>query len=138
MNIDKKRLIATLQAVLPFIKSMLIAGMIAGLVAIYPILVGASPVNWVQVGLVFGLAVLFSCAHSIDKYLQPSQPDLAKILDAIIDALEKRYNPPLQGSQNAPTMTVRAPDRSVGPTTQPIRRNTPGANPANPQPPLQG
>lgn len=89
-----KQLTPVQRAALQLLESMIITGFIAGAMAIMPLLNGVSNINWPQVLFLFLSAVLFSLGHSFAAYLKPGEPDFSTALEAILDALERRYQQP--------------------------------------------
>lgn len=89
------------KALLQFVKAMLITAIIAALSALIPLIDGAGSINWRRAALAFALAFAYSAGHSIATYLSASnEADLGTVIEAVISALEKRYQTaPLQGSQ---------------------------------------
>lgn len=96
MNMNEQ----TKRALIQFAESMTITAIIAGIVTITPLIEAQGPMDWKQAGIAFGLASLFSVAHSVVAYIKPSQPLLSAAAEGLVDAAEKRYQPstPLQGS----------------------------------------
>lgn len=86
-----KQLTPVQRAAIQLFESLLITGFIAGAVAIIPLLNGPSDIHWPQILFLFLFAFLFSLGHGIAAYLKPAQPDLSAALEAILDALERRY-----------------------------------------------
>jgi hypothetical protein len=140
----------TQQALIQLVESILLSASIAGLVSVEPIIAGTGPIDWRVVLTTFGLATAFSIAHSVAAYFKPAQPNLGAALSAIVDELEKRYQPAQNATQRpvAPSMASGYPQVPMN-TQQPPTPPNPGlvwtssdvsmqGTTHMPTPPLQG
>lgn len=79
------------RALLQLVESMLISASVAGLLSVGPLFAGDGTLDWSKIDYVFLFAFAVSLAHSIVAYFKPIQPVAAMSAEAIVDAIERRY-----------------------------------------------
>lgn len=114
------------RALLQFIESIFITAVIAGLFSASTLITTDGPIDWRRVIFAFGLAVSFSLAHSLVAYFKPNDLTLSEVIEAMMQALEKR-------SQTQP-LPVQGPLVVVHPQGTTV--STPQVTPGTPQAPL--
>jgi hypothetical protein len=127
----------TQKALIQLGESMAITALIAGIASLNNVLVGTGSINWNQTAINFGLAVMFSLAHSLSAYLKAvaakkaeqeqqsgqaqAQIDLSPlsaVLDAFINNLEQRFNT-VKAPAAVTSATVQPPATTAAPVAQP-------------------
>lgn len=112
---------AAQRATLSLIRSLLITAVIAGLFSVGNVITTDGPIDWNRVLYSFALAVTFSIAHGLAEYFRPTDVALSDVIDAVTQALEKRFQPQaIQG----PLVVVHPPpslqDVPLGAQTSPV------------------
>jgi uncharacterized membrane protein len=89
------------RALLKTLQSLLITAIIAGLIAGATYLNNPEPINWQHLGYIVIIAIVFSFAHGIAKFItaQGDTP-LGVAIESVVEGVEKRL--PATDSQKPP------------------------------------
>ncbi len=103
------------RAILKTLQSLFITALIAGLIAAAQYLTAPGEVNWTAVGYAVVIAIIFSFAHGLAKYVTASGDlPLGSALEAVTSAAEQKLPQTLQGPlvvihQNSATTSIEPP-----------------------------
>lgn len=107
------------RALLQLLESLFITAIIAGLFSASTLITTDGPIDWHQVLYAFSLAVAFSIAHGLVAYFKPSDLTLSEVIDAMYQALERRYQTQPLGAIQGPLVVVHPPQGTTVSTPQP-------------------